>query len=112
MNNRPHAADHMTRTPHEYIRVTYNLHQPTVKNENNYKQYNNNYINHVIKTAKKKYYEEQLVKYKYDTRLLWKILNKIMSEHEKNRSSPKEFTENSFEGKISDPQTIKTIAYN
>ena len=34
-----------------------------------------------------------------------------MSKHEKNRSSPKEFTENSFEGKISDPQTIKTIAY-
>jgi uracil-DNA glycosylase len=40
------------------------LYHPTVKNENNYKQYKNK-LNHVIKIAKKKYYEEQLVKYKY-----------------------------------------------
>ena len=81
------------------------LRQPTVKSENNYKQFKNK-LNHVIKIANKKCYEEQLVKYKYDTKLLWKTLNKIMSKHEKNRSLPKEFIADSFERIISDPQTI------
>ena len=60
-------------------------------------------INHVIKIAKRNHYEEQLVKYKYDTKLLWKTLN---HKHEKNRSIPKELTGNSPEEKNSDPQTI------
>jgi hypothetical protein len=46
------------------------IYHPSVKNENNYKQYKNK-PNRVIKIAKKKYYEEQLVKYKYDTKLLY-----------------------------------------
>jgi hypothetical protein len=63
-------------------------------------------LNHVIKAAKKKYYEEQLINYKYDTKMLWKTLNQIINKQEKNRSLPKEFTANNSEGKISDPQTI------
>jgi hypothetical protein len=78
------------------------LYHTNVKNENNYKQYKNK-LNHVIKIAKKKYYEEQLVKYKYEAKLLWKALNQIMNKHEKNRSILKEFTGNSPEEKINDP---------
>ena len=70
-----------------------------------YKQYKNK-LNHVIKIAKKKYYEEQLIKYKYDSKLLWKTLNKIMNKHEKNKSFPNEFIANDSARKINDPQTI------
>ena len=81
------------------------LTQPTANNEKNYKQYKNK-LNHVIKIAKKKYYEEQLIKYKYDSKLLWKTLNKIMNKHEKNKSFPNEFIANESARKINDPQTI------
>ena len=41
---------------------------------------NNIKINCIIKIAKKKYYEEQLVKYKNETKLLWSTLNEIMNK--------------------------------
>ena len=47
---------------------------PTTNNEHKYKQYKNK-LNHIIKIAKKKYYEEQLIKYKNETKLLWSTLN-------------------------------------
>ena len=54
------------------------LRHPTTNNENKYKQYKNK-LNHVIKVGKKKYYENQLIKYKHDTKILWKTLNEIMN---------------------------------
>ena len=84
------------------------LNHPTIKNENNYKKYKNK-LNHVIRMSKKKYYEEQLVKYKYDTKSLWKTLNQIMNKHETNKSIPKEFNGNSSEEKISDPHKIANM---
>ena len=58
------------------------LHHPTANNENKYKQYKNK-LNHVIKGAKKKYYEEQLINYKGNAKLLWKTLNEIMNKQKR-----------------------------
>jgi hypothetical protein len=58
------------------------------KTETIYKKYKNK-LNHVIKVAKKKYYEEQLIKYKHDTKVLWKTLNEIMNRNKINRMLPK-----------------------
>ena len=35
---------------------------------------------HIIKITKKKYYEEQLIEYKNETKLLWSTLNEIMNK--------------------------------
>jgi hypothetical protein len=43
------------------------LKKATRKNETGYKKYKNK-LNHVIKTAKKAYYEKQFVNYKNDTK--------------------------------------------
>ena len=64
------------------------LQYPKGKNEKIYKKYKNK-LNHVIKVAKKKYYEEQLIKYKHDTKVLWKTLNEIMNRNKINRMLPK-----------------------
>jgi hypothetical protein len=39
------------------------------KNEKSYKNYKNK-LNHIIKRAKKKYYEDQLIKYKQNSRMM------------------------------------------
>jgi hypothetical protein len=63
-------------------------------------------LNHIIKIAKKKYYEEQLINYKHNTKLLWKTLNEIMNRHKNNNMLPKEFNGNSPGEIISNPYTI------
>ena len=60
----------------------------------------------MIKVAKKKYYEEQLINYKHDTKVLWKTLNEIMNQNKTNMMLPKEFNGNSPGEKITDPNTI------
>lgn len=81
------------------------LHNPTEKTEKIYKKYKNK-LNHVIKAAKRKYYEEQLIKHKHDTKISWKTLNEIMSKHKDNMTLPKEFNGNNHGEKITDPETI------
>jgi hypothetical protein len=78
---------------------------PTTNNEDKYKRYKNK-LNHIIKIAKKKYYEEQLINYKHNTKLLWKTLNEIMNRHKNNNMLPREFNGNSPGEIISDPYTI------
>jgi hypothetical protein len=78
---------------------------PTTNNEDKYKRYKNK-LNHIIKIAKKKYYEEKLINYKHNTKLLWKTLNKIMNRHKNNNMLPREFNGKSPGEKISDPYTI------
>lgn len=58
------------------------------------------------KQQKRNTTKKQLVKYKYDTKSVWKTLNQIMSKHEKKFSLPKEITVNSCQGKISNWQVI------
>ena len=52
------------------------------------------------------YYEEQLINYKHDTKVLWKTLNEIMNRNKTNRMLPKEFNGNSPGERITDPNTI------
>jgi hypothetical protein len=81
------------------------LNCPVIKNEIIYKTYKNK-LNHVIKIAKKKYYEEQLIKYKHSTKCLWKTINEIMNKHRNNRILPKEFNGDPSDEIINDPCKI------
>ena len=54
------------------------LKKPTRKNETDYKKYKNK-LNHVIKNAKKAYYEKQFVKYKNNTKKTWQTINEILN---------------------------------
>ena len=50
------------------------LTKPCKKNEIKYKRYKNK-LSHTIKISKKMYYEEQLIKYKRSTKMVWKTIN-------------------------------------
>ena len=55
-------------------------------------------LNHIIKIAKTKYYEEHLIKYKNETKLLWSTLNEIMKKQmRKNNLLPKKSARNNYE---------------
>ena len=77
---------------------------PCKKNENIYKRYKNK-LNHIIKISKKKYYEEQLIKYKHDSKPTWRTLNEILNKKLKTKELPKTFLTNSNET-INDPKAI------
>ena len=78
---------------------------PTEKNEKICKQYKNE-LNHIIRAAKRKHYKEQLIKYKHDTKVLWKTLNEIMNRNKTSSMLPKEFIGNSSGEKMTDPKSI------
>ena len=62
---------------------------------------------HIIKIAKKKHYDEKLIKYKNDTKLIWATLNEIVNKTtHKHNLLPKEFSENNPEDIIKNPQEI------
>ena len=77
------------------------LNCPVIKNEIIYRKYKNK-LNHV----KKKYYEEQLIKYKHNTKCLWKTINEIMNKHRNDRILPNEFNGDSSDEIINDPCKI------
>ena len=58
------------------------LTNPCKKNENKYKTYKNK-LNHTIKISKKLYYEEQLIKYKHNSKMIWKTLNEILLQNKR-----------------------------
>ena len=79
---------------------------PTSNNEHKYKVYKNK-LNHIIKIAKKKHYEEKLIKHKNETKLIWATLNEIMNRTtHKHNLLPKEFSGNNPEDIIKNPQEI------
>ena len=47
---------------------------PSNRNRQKYIKYKNK-LNHIIKIAKKIYYEEQLIKHKQNSKMMWKTLN-------------------------------------
>jgi hypothetical protein len=53
-------------------------------NENVYKKYKNK-LNHVIRLSKKNYYEQELIKYKHDSKMMWKTLNEIINRKRKSQ---------------------------
>ena len=81
------------------------LNNPCERNENLYKRYKNK-LNQVIKVSKKIYYEEQLIKYKHDTKMVWRTLNEILNRGRKNTKLPNEFIGNNTTDTIKDPSKI------
>ena len=81
------------------------LNNPCKRNENLYKRYKNK-LNQVIKVSKKIYYEEQLIKYKHDTKMVWRTLNEILNRGRKNTKLPNEFIGNNTTDTIKDPSKI------
>ena len=75
------------------------------KKETKYKQYKNK-LNHIIRVAKNKHYEEQLIKYKHDTKVQWKALNEIMNPNNTSSMLTTEFIGRSLGEKITDPTSM------
>ena len=68
------------------------LKNPNNKNRQKYTKYKNK-LNHIIKIAKKIYYEEQLIKYKKNSKMMWKTLNELLNKPSKNIKLSKTFVE-------------------
>ena len=74
------------------------------KNEQLYKNYKNK-LNHIIKMAKKTYYEDlQLIKYKQNSRMVWKTLNELLNKQKKNTKISQTFVETCSSNIIDDPK--------
>ena len=81
------------------------LNNPCKRNENLYKKYKNK-LNQVIKVSKKIYYEEQLIKYKHNTKMVWRTQNEILNRGRRNTKPPNEFIGNNTTDIIKDPSKI------
>ena len=81
------------------------LNNPTSKNELAYKKYRNK-LNHVIRISKKQYYEEQLIKYKQNTKMLWQTLNELLNNSRKTTKISKVFVETNSTNVLDDPHEI------
>ena len=77
------------------------LMNPSNKNEQKYKKFKNK-LNHIIKVAKKSYYEEQLIKYKQNSRMLWRTLNELLNKPKKNTNISKTFVDTCSSNTIDD----------
>ncbi len=55
-----------------------------------YKTYKNK-LNHVIKTAKKVYYENQFIKYKNDIKMTWQKINEVLNRRKTKSKLPDTF---------------------
>ena len=64
-----------------------------------------NRLNHVIKVAKKMYYEEQLIMHKQNSKMIWKTLNEIINKSNENSKIAKTFVGNNS-AIIDDPKDI------
>ena len=81
------------------------LNNPNYRNKQNYIKYRNK-LNHIIKIAKKIYYEEQLIRYKQNTKMTWKTLNELLNKPNKTNELPKTFIESDSLNIIEDPVEI------
>ena len=81
------------------------LKKPTRKNETDYKKYKNK-LNHVIKNAKKAYYEKQFVKYKNNTKKTWQTINEILNINRTSKDLPDTFLHKNSKNSVTNPQKI------
>ena len=81
------------------------LKNPIYRNRQKYIKYKNK-LNHIIKIAKKIYYEEQLIRYKQNTKMMWKTLNELLNKPNKTNKLPKTFIESDSLNIIEDPVEI------
>ena len=65
-----------------------------------------NKLNHIIKIAKKTYYEEELIEHKQNLRMMWKTLNEVLNKPKKNTKMSKSFVETCTSNIIDDPKEI------
>ena len=75
------------------------------KNETLYKRYKNK-LNHIIQLSKKLYYEEQLLKYKNISKMIWQTLNKVINRKQETNNLPSEFIMANSTNKTNDPIEI------
>ena len=78
---------------------------PSNRNRQKYIKYKNK-LNHVIKIAKKIYYEDQLIKHKQNPKMMWKTLNELLNKPTKNNKLTKTFVESNSSNIIEDPKEI------
>ena len=69
------------------------LNVPTSSYENMYKKYKNK-LNHLLRSAKRLYYEERLESTKTNIKTTWKILNEIINKKTRKNSLPSVFIAN------------------
>jgi hypothetical protein len=79
------------------------MNQPCNSNENNYKTFKNK-LNHLLRIAKRMYYEKQLERVKTNTKNTWKILNEVINRKKAIKRSPTDFIVNNRN--ISNPVEI------
>jgi hypothetical protein len=91
MNINKHRSPWMTKCVLKSIKKKNKLYKKYLSdsskiNENVYKKYKNK-LNHVIRLSKKNYYEQELTKYKHDSKMMWKTLNEIINRKQRKRKS-------------------------
>ena len=79
------------------------MNQPCNSNENNYKTFKNK-LNHLLRIAKRMYYEKQLERVKTNTKNTWKILNEVINRKKAIKRLPTDFIVNNRN--ISNPVEI------
>ena len=79
---------------------------PSYRNEIKYKTYKNR-LNHVIKAAKKVYYENQFLKYKNDIKMTWQTINEVLINRSKTKSKlPDTFLQKDSNTNLTNPVDI------
>ena len=79
------------------------IRSPSLSNERIYKTYKNK-LNHLIRLAKRKYYDTRFESAKHDLRTTWKLLNEVINKRKCRAPFPSSFES---EGKtITDPEEI------
>ncbi len=78
---------------------------PSNRKRQKYLKYKNK-LNDIMKIAKKIYYEEQLIKHKQNSKIMWKTLNELFNKPTKNTKLPKTFVEGNSTNNIDDPEEI------
>ena len=81
------------------------LKNPNYINKQKYIKYKNK-LNHIIKIAKKIFYEEQLIRYKENSKMMWKTLNELLNKTNKKNKLPKTFIKSDSSNIIEDPVEI------
>jgi hypothetical protein len=79
-----------------------------------YKKYKNK-LNHVIKTGKKNYYENEFLKYKNDMKMTWQTINQVLNRNKTREKLPDNFLQKNSNRSITDPigpQLAKKIPKN
>ena len=100
----------MTRCTLKSVRNKNKLNKAFLKNPDNkkgqkYTKYKNRF-NHIIKAAKKTYYEEQLIMHKENSKMIWNTLNQIPKKPNKTSKIAKTVVGNNSSNIIDDPKDI------